>query len=66
VISGIIEGGSSAIDGRLSCGNIDGVGYNSWESLLVTVLGDQTQGAGSIVRRAEIAGFGPEFKIPFG
>jgi hypothetical protein len=66
VVSGIIEGWPSAINGLLSCSNIDGVGQKSRELLLVDVLSNQTQGAGRIVRGAEIAGFGPNFKILFG
>ncbi len=65
VVSGLVKGWTSAIDGWLSSGNIDGVGQNS-RKLPVDVEGNQTQGAGRIVRRAEVAGFGPNFKVPFG
>ena len=66
VVSRIVKGWTSAIDGWLSSGNIDGVGQNSRKLLPVDFEGNQTQGAGRIVRRAEIPGFGPDFKIPFG
>ncbi len=66
VVSGIVKDWASAIDGWLSSGNIDGVGQKSRKLLPVDVEGNQTQGAGRIVRRAEIAGFGPDFKVPFG
>ncbi len=53
VVSGIVKGWTSAIDGWLSSGNIDGVGQNSWKLLPVDVEGNQTQGAGIALGRCD-------------